>query len=160
MTDTIDDMFGGLDAFYPGSRRRRREVIESVSRRVSDEGSWQDRAVTKSIHGSERPMYTIGALAQALGKSEKSVRLWTTKGYFPNAPYRMPAVVGSDGVKRAGRRLYTKEMVEAAVVAFERRGLLDSPRIEWSRHPDLAHELLESWREIQQSISQPASEEE
>lgn len=101
-------------------------------------------------------MYTIGALARALNKSEKSVRLWTTRGYIPNAPYRMKSVTGRDGVERKGRRLYSKEMIEAAVESFARRGLLDAPRVEWSRHTDIGAELSESWNQIQQAIANQA----
>jgi hypothetical protein len=156
--DTIDEMFAELDPYYPGSRRRRRAVIESTSNSIRPvEGAWQERSVLKTLHGEERPMYTVGALAQAVNKSEKSVRLWISRGYIPQAPYRMPSVVGSDGITRAGRRLYTKEMIEAAVDAFSNRGLLESRRIEWSLHKDLARELLESWTKIQHSIAQIAN---
>lgn len=151
MEDAIDEIFSPLDNYYPGSRRKRREAPKPAA--VDRVGGWEDRSVTKAIHGKERPMYTIGALASAVNKSEKSVRLWTTRGYIPQAPYRLPSVRGADGVVRMGRRLYAKEMIEAAVGSFEKRGLLDSPRIEWSRHQDLTNELLESWREIQQQIA-------
>jgi len=153
MTDAIDDMFSGLEQFYPGSKRKRREAIIAVTTNQTPVGSWEDLSVIKHIHGQDRPMYTIGALARALNKSEKSVRLWTTRGYIPNAPYRMKSVTGRDGVERRGRRLYTKEMIEAAVDSFARRGLLDAPRVEWSRHTDIGVELSESWNQIQQAIA-------
>lgn len=159
MTDAIDELFGELDAYYPGSRRKRRE--SSRPKAVVDvdmDDSWEKRSFTKRIHGQEMPMYTIGALAQALNKSEKSVRLWTTKGYIPSAPYRMPSVTGVDGVTRAGRRLYTKEMVEAAIDSFARRGLLDAPRVEWSRHSDLGLEIKQVWDEIQQQVATLATD--
>jgi DNA-binding transcriptional MerR regulator len=44
---------------------------------------------------------TIGALARALGKSVKTLRLWETKGWIPEAVQRTPK----------GERLYTPEQV-------------------------------------------------
>lgn len=154
MPDAVDEIFAGLDAFYPGSKRKRRDTVAVAKRVAPEESSWEDLGSVKRIHGVEMEMFSVGALAKAVNKSEKSVRLWTTRGYIPQAPYRMPSVEGRDGVTRAGRRLYSKEMIEAAVDAFAKRDLLDSPRIEWKQHPDLTRELVESWREIQNRIAQ------
>ena len=152
--DDLVELFPGIDNFYPGSKRKRREDVISKSRsKPQSEGAWQDRSVMRDMHGVQMPMYTIGALAQAVNKSEKSVRLWISRGYIPKAPYRLPPVIGRDGVRRMGRRLYSKEMIESAVEAFRSRGLLDSPRIEWSRHRDIGPALAESWSQIQAQIS-------
>jgi len=151
--DAIDQIFGGLD-FYPGSKRKRREMIVNTPRREQEPaGSWEERSFIKTLYGREIPMYTIGSLAQALNKSEKSIRLWIARGYFPIAVYRMPDVEGSDGVKRAGRRLYSKDMIDAAVEAFERRGLLDAARIEWSQHADLGPEIAAAWNRIKEELA-------
>ena len=44
--------------------------------------------------------------------------------------------------------MYSKAIVEATVAAFEARGLLDAPRIDWNRYPDLSIELMETWKKI------------
>jgi hypothetical protein len=39
-------------------------------------------------------------------------------------------------------------MIESALHSFQSRNLLDSPRIDWNRWPDLSIELLENWTMI------------
>jgi len=39
-------------------------------------------------------------------------------------------------------------MVESAIQSFQSRGLLEAPRIDWNRHPDLSLELYENWTMI------------
>lgn len=157
MSDAIEELFSDLD-FYPGSRRRRRDqILAQPQGSAVTESSWEEKFVTKNVHGKEVQMYTIGALAQALNKSEKSIRLWVSRGYFPLAVYRMPDVEGSDGIRRAGRRLYTKEMIDAAVTSFQRRGLLDAQRIEWSQHRDLGPEIATEWNRIKDALASNSS---
>lgn len=151
-TDPIDKLFAELDSFYPGSKKKRRADTESTkTQKTLVESSWDSRPYKKSIHGNEVEMFTIGALAKALGKSEISVRLWQRKGYIPDAPYRLPSTtVGDSTIK--GRRLYTRAMVEAAISAFSMRNLLEAPRIEWSEHSDLSQEIQLAWKEIQENL--------
>jgi len=52
------------------------------------------------------------------------------------------------GEKVAGRRLFTEPIIEATVAAFEKRGLLGKPRIEWKNHSDLSIEIQEAWTAI------------
>lgn len=143
------------DPYYPGSKRKRRQAQErSTSRKPEQQESWEARPVKKVVNGKELEFYTIGALARALNKSEVSVRLWIRKGYLPTEPYRLPSTRMPDGKVVAGRRLYLKEMIESARDSFERRGLLESRRIEWREHPDLAQEILDSWSQIKADKSQ------
>jgi hypothetical protein len=53
-----------------------------------------------------------------------------------------------NGVKKPGWRMYSKAIVEATIESFQSRGLLEVPRIDWNRHPDLSIELMEKWELI------------
>lgn len=149
MTDGIDVLLANLDEYYPGSRTPRRAVDHTPARLSSrDEQLWDSRAYVKRINGVDRETFTMGALAQALGRPIVTVRLWTRKGYIPQAPYRLPTQILEDGRELKGRRLYTRSLIEATVEAFDRRGLIGSVRVEWSKHRDLSMELLETWTKI------------
>ena len=145
--DLVDEMFGGEEEeYYPGSKHKiEREPVSNVEF-IAD--PWREDYTIKTVKGVEMKMFPIGALANALGTSVPSLRNWTRKGYIPLAPYRLPANMIVAGEKVAGRRLYTEPMIEAAVEAFEKRGLLGKPRIEWKKHPDLAIEIQEAWTHI------------
>ena len=73
--------------------------------------------------------------------------LWERKGYIPRAPYRLKSII-VDGKKLPGSRMYSRAMIESAIHSFQSRNLLDSPRIDWNRWPDLSIELLENWTMI------------
>jgi hypothetical protein len=150
--DLVDTIFGdgseepSADEYYPGSRRKKAEKPSSNVEFIPD--PWRENFTTKVINGVETKMYPIGALANALGVSVQSIRHWTRSGYIPAAPYRLPANMVIKGEKVSGRRLYTEPLIEAVVAAFEKRGLLGKPRIEWSKHSDLPIEIKETWSRI------------
>jgi len=92
----------------------------------------------------------LGALALALEKQIVTIRLWEKKGYIPGAPYRLRSK-SLNGKKVNGNRVYTRELIEITIEEFESRGLLNSPRVEWSLHSDLTDVLVERWRDAVQS---------
>lgn len=155
MPDLVDQVFGGgpeeppADEYYPGSRRKLGSVSSGTSF-VSD--PWRDNYTIKRIGDQEIKMYPIGAIASALGVSVYTIRYWTRKGYLPTEQYRLPKNMIIQGEKAAGRRLYLEPMIDAAVAAFDKRGLLDKPRVEWSKHPDLPIEIYEEWSRIRSAI--------
>lgn len=137
------------DEYYPGSKRKKAEKPAAVEF-IPD--PWRENFTIKVINGAETPMYPIGAFATALGVSVQSIRHWTRMGWIPTAPYRLPSNMVVKGEKVSGRRLYTEAMIESVMEAFEKRGLLGKPRIEWSKHTDLSIEIKETWsRLVQQS---------
>lgn len=159
MPDLIDEFFpedseSEAEEYYPGSKRKRRDV-EVVSNVEFIPDPWRDNFTLKPLRGVETKMYPIGALANALGVSVQSIRHWTRMGYIPSAPYRLPANMVIKGEKVSGRRLYTEPLIDAAVAAFEKRGLLGKPRIEWSKHPDLPIEITETWTRITNPTNNP-----
>lgn len=145
MSDFIEETFGGLDTFYPGSKRKRREPEVSASK----DTSWEDDAFEKVLpNGKKIQMYTLGSLAKALGRPTKTVRYWVENSILPTSPYRLPSKPGANGKVYAGRRLYSKAMVEATVGLFIKAGLLGIDRIEWSSHRGLVDKIAEAWENI------------
>jgi len=69
--DFIDDMFGELDVYYPGSKRKRKEPVEKP---VLDT-SWEKDSFEKTLpNGRQLEFYTIGSLAKALNRTIPTLR--------------------------------------------------------------------------------------
>lgn len=145
MTDFFEETFSDLDKFYPGSKRKRREVVK-VEKPVT---SWEDNFFEKSLpNGNVIQMYTLGSLAKALERPTKTVRYWVLQGVLPVSPYRLPNKIGKDGKEHAGRRLYSKAMVLATVELFVKTGLFGVNPIDWSLHRGLVDKIAEAWENI------------
>jgi len=149
LEDKVDAFFSDLDEFYPGSKKKRRPVDPNAKpKKVKEELSWDANPQVKTLpNGKVVELYSAGSLCQALGRPIVTVRLWERKGYIPRAPYRLKSHI-VDGVKKPGWRMYSKAMIEAAIKSFQSRNLLESPRVDWNRYPDLAIELAEAWTAI------------
>ena len=149
--DPFEDIFGGLDDFYPGSKKKRRPVnpeIERKKQEVKDREGWDATPQLKTLaNGTTVELFSAGTFAAALGRPLVTVRLWERKGYIPRAPYRLKSVI-VNGEKKPGWRMYSRAMIESAIQSFQSRGLIEAPRIDWNRHPDLSMELYESWTKI------------
>ena len=144
--DFIDKEFADLDVYYPGSKRKRREkpVIEKKIK-----ADWDANPTLRTLpNGKDVEFFQIGSLALALGRPLITLRAWMKEGYLPASPYRLPSKIDKNGKELQGRRLYTRPMIEAAVEAFTRAGLLDSKRVEWSLHRQLIREIDEAWSNI------------
>ena len=141
--------FEGLDT-VPGSRQPRREPTErAVKQRkkaFGESNGWDENPVIKTLNGVETELFTIGALAIALEKQIVTIRLWEKKGYIPIAPYRLRSKE-LNGKKVKGNRVYTRELIEITIEEFERRGLIGSARVEWSKLRDLTATLVDRWSE-------------
>jgi len=145
--DIIDSVISDLDNFYPGSKRKRRTPEVVVER---PQVSWDAKPYVKTLpNGKEVEMFTVGALANALGRPFITVRSWNEKGYLPKPPYRLPTKKNKNGEDHKGRRLYSRAMIEAAVALFAQFGVLHVSRIDWSTHRQLTIELAEAWTKIQ-----------
>lgn len=147
--EQIDRLLSELDEYYPGSKRKRRPLNPEAKRpKVKEEGSWDSNPQIKKLpNGSVVELFSAGAFALALGRPLVTVRLWERKGYIPRAPYRLKSML-VDGVKKPGWRMYSRTMIVATLEAFEARGLIEAPRIDWNRHNDLSIELMETWKRI------------
>jgi hypothetical protein len=147
--DQLDRLLSELDEYYPGSKRKRRPLNPEAKRpKAKEEGSWDSNPQSKKLpNGSVVELFSAGAFALALGRPLVTVRLWERKGYIPRAPYRLKSML-VDGVKKPGWRMYSRTMIVATLEAFEARGLIEAPRIDWNRHNDLSIELMETWKRI------------
>lgn len=125
-----DEEFRNLaDERYPGSRHTRRSLQETrrQAKAVADEGAWDAKPVFKVINGVRTELFSIGALADALGKAVVTVRLWERKGVIPKAQYRTPNKNG-----KGGRRLYTRAQIEGIVMIAQQEGMTN-PRAEYTQ---------------------------
>lgn len=146
MSDYIENSFADLDNFYPGSKRKRREPPKPE---VKPEADWDTKSYTKTLpNGKDVEMFTIGALASALGRPLITVRAWIKEGYLPASPYRLPTKKNVNGEDHMGRRLYSRPMIESAVELFDKAGLLYKKRIDWSLHQRLSQDIAEAWSNI------------
>ena len=148
--DNIDEFFQDLDEYYPGSKRKRRPIDPKAKkpRVVKEDGSWDAEPQVKTLpNGNVVELFSAGAFALALGRPLVTIRLWERKGYIPRAPYRLKSML-VDGVKKPGWRMYSRAIVETTIRSFESRKLIEAPRIDWNRHPDLSFELMQDWKKI------------
>lgn len=143
--DFIEDMFGELEVYYPGSKRKRREPTPKVEL----DTSWEKDFFEKTLpNGRQLEFYTIGSLAKALNSTIPTLRQWMQRNKLPESPYRLPPKVDKLGREVKGRRLYSKEMVEVTVELFSKAGLLGSDRINWTLHQSLTSKIAEAWETI------------
>lgn len=143
--DEVLNAFKDLE-YIPGSRHKRVSNPSVAARKVESNG-WDASPIIKFLGGKETEVFTINALAVALGKQIVTIRLWERKGYIPLAPYRLRSKT-LNGKKTGGNRVYTRALIEAAIEEFDRRGLVGSTRVEWSQHDDLTEALVRRWTEI------------
>ena len=143
MEDNFERTFADLDQYYPGSKQKRRPPKPPE---IQPEVEWAAKPTQKILpNGNKVDMYTIGALASALGRPIITLRLWMEEGHLPNSPYRLPTKVDKHGKEHKGRRLYTKPMIEATVEMFRSNGILHVKRVEWANHKALPQMLAEEW---------------
>lgn len=143
--DFIESMFSDVDDYYPGSKRKRKEKVQP-KHEVEPDASWDAKPrITTLPNGTDIELFTIGALAAALGRPVITIRAWLKEGYLPAAPYRLPAKKNINGDDHQGRRLYSRAMVEKVVELFAKAGLLYVKRIDWSLHRQLSNEIAEAW---------------
>lgn len=148
--------FEGL-ANPPGSKKPRKEKTELAQKRqeraYAEPELWDSNPIIRTIQGKPTEMFTIQALALALGKEVVTIRLWERKGYIPIAPYRLRSK-SLNGNKVNGNRVYPREIIDITIEEFANRGLLGSARVEWSHHSDLTTTLLARWKEATNRVTE------
>lgn len=151
--------FAGLDT-APGSRQpRRADTPKAQAKRqqvMGESNGWDDAPIIKVFRGEETELFTVSALAQALGKKIVTIRLWERKGYIPIAPFRLRSK-SLNGQKVNGNRVYTRQLIEIAIEEFAKRGLLGSARVEWTQQGDLTDAIVRRWREALSTESQAST---
>jgi len=146
--DFIENSFADLDNYYPGSKRKRKPLVKKDPE-VTPDKSWDAKPYTKTLpNGKDIEMFTIGALASAIGRPVITIRTWIKEGYIPASPYRLPDTVDKYGKTNAGRRMWSRAMIETFVELLDKAGLLYTKRIEWPDHRNLSKEIAEAWTNI------------
>lgn len=129
MIDDVDAMLK-----YPGSKRNLRSSFSATAKKdreveANDRDVWGD-PIIKYIGGEPVNLYTVGALARALGRSVNVIRVWEREGKIPPAPF-MWRGAGPRG-QAGNRRYYQESSIQSAINAFHNAGILDEGRIDWS----------------------------
>jgi hypothetical protein len=156
--DLFDSTFSDLDEFYPGSKRKRKAVVPKKPE-IEPGTSWDAKPYVKTLpNGKDIEMFTIGALAEALGRPVITIRTWIKAGNLPASPYRLPTTKNVKGEEHQGRRLYSRAMVETLIELFDKAGLLYTKRIEWSLHRQLSNEIAEAWSQIRANETMQTTE--
>ena len=119
MTDPLDAMIE--DEFFPGSKRKRRDPRPVPEKKAA---SWDAKPQKRMLNGVETEFFTIGALAEALGKKVVTLRMWIDTGKMPEARYRLPPRGDSTFGAKGGQRLWTRDQIEAIVVIAQEEGVL------------------------------------
>jgi len=76
------------------------------------------KVVMKSVGGAMVPMYPIGALALRVNRDVLTIRRWEHLGIIPQPMFR-----DTPTCKQKGRRLYTREEIDAIVSAAQECGI-------------------------------------
>ena len=146
--DFIDQSFADLDDFYPGSKRKR-QTRAPKPREIEPIAGWDKKPKVITLpNGNPVEMFTIGAVADALGRPIRTIRMWISEGYLPASPYRLPSSKNYKGEDHAGYRLYSRAMVEKVIELLDSAGLLYVKRIDWSANRQLSIEIAEAWNQI------------
>lgn len=132
MSDVDLSGFEGLkdpeDTTYPGSTTVRRSMRPEGPVGPIEPPKWDARPIRRTFtvkgHKVTQEFFHIGALSQALGKSQITLRAWMDKGWLPEARYRDKPQVNATGKVVAGRRLWTREQIEAIVTIATEEGML------------------------------------
>jgi len=140
----MKDLDAEIEArFYPGSKRL--IPTERVVTKAVVEDAWDAKPVMLTVKGVKVEFFTVGQLAQAIGRKPASIRKWETLGIIPKARYRTAA---SDPAKQ--KRLYTRAQVEGVVKIAQEEGLMAVSRAGGLRRGAIpktfTDRVLELWR--------------
>lgn len=145
--DLINNLFSDLDEFYPGSKRKRKTKVEQEPTETNL--SWDRNPKLRTLpNGKDVEMFTIGALATALGRPIITLRVWIKDGHIPQAPYRLPDKKNKYGGTHKGHRVYSRAMVESAIELFAQAGALHVKRVDWSKNQQLSDKIADAWNKI------------
>lgn len=132
MKDVLD-LFGELPDFPGKTQPKNRPVTTKVIPAVSDDPFAGVAFRTLVINGETKRFYTVGAFAQVVGRTAKTIRKWEDSGWIPTPTYRSSKASGHPSVnkKNKGYRLYSKEQIETVYHALEINGLLGERNSGW-----------------------------
>lgn len=83
-----------------------------------DKTAWGRAIPYTSPTGVETTLFNIGTVAEAIGRTSQTIRKWEVAGVIPETPF-----------KQSGRRLYSKEHIDAIVDCAEKAHLAPGKNI-------------------------------
>ena len=127
----ILDVFGELPN-YPGKTKPKNRPDSVPEKHYEDPFIGVPKKVA-TIKGVTTDLYTIGALAQIVGRKTPTVRKWERRGWIPAPTYRTSKASGAEVVnaEQKGYRLYSREQVEVILQALVINGLLGIRNKSW-----------------------------
>lgn len=72
---------------------------------------------TSPITGRKTTLYNIGVVAEAIGRTSQTIRKWEVGGVIPPTPF-----------KQNGKRLYSKEHIDAIVQCAEKSKIMQGSK--------------------------------
>jgi hypothetical protein len=126
------DLLGDLPD-WPGNTPPKNRKTTKYSSKIALDRYNGAKPVIYKINGVDRPMFSVGKLAQALGRKAVTIRVWEHKGWIPRATYRTPPPRGQQlpGAQIKGRRLYSQEQVDFLIEALEKYNIQDTRSPDW-----------------------------
>lgn len=126
MSDQIKSLREDVARNLPWNQKHVSTLLDKAEDAPSIIG-WDAKPIVYIVSGKAKEFFTIGHLANALGRKPVTLRSWESKGVFPKSPYRSPAPRGSiPGKASKGKRLWTREQIEGVLrIALEEGVLLD-----------------------------------
>lgn len=79
---------------------------------------WGKEIPYTSPTGCETYLYNIATVGSALGRTSQTVRKWEIGGVIPKTPFT-----------KNGQRLYSKEHIDALILAAEKAHLMQGSRV-------------------------------
>lgn len=131
MRDVLE-LFGELPD-YPGKKKPKNRPLKKEAQTKSDDPFRGVAKKVATINGKQMELYTVGAVAQILGRRAQTVRKWEHKGWIPAPTYRTSKASGAELVNtdRKGYRLYSREQVQVLLTALEQNNLMGDRNSAW-----------------------------
>lgn len=138
----VDDLFGDLPN-YPGKTPPKNRDKKPAQ---YDGPLAALKPTVYIINGEAQDFYTIGQLAQALGRKPGTIRMWEDRGRIPPATYRTAEPAGEQipGKRLRGRRLYSRRQVELIIQAVE-LFIGDNPKNNSARWNEFKQYIKQHW---------------
>lgn len=109
--------------------------------------SWDRNPVVLKRKGVVEEYFDVAAMGEALGRRGVTIRSWEEKGFLPKAWYRTkpPRPFKNTGKVIAGRRLYTRQQIEAVIAAAKVSRVYDPADSRIADWPEFTRLVRAAW---------------
>lgn len=135
--------FEEMTEYYPGSRHPIVRHPNRAEPHKPDPEHWDAKPRILKVAGVDTEFFTVGQLAQALGRKPVTMRKWERSGIIPKPTFRKPS---ED--PRGQRRLYTRAQVTGMRKIAEEEGLLREKNQRKVNHTDFTKRVIALFREL------------